>query len=89
MEEFAKKLNITYPGELVKDKYIIPLMTSDEYSKVYTLLDKSELVELDTESTLVTDKVSELTYYGEGFEVKLDANFNDDLYRVVISKETE
>lgn len=89
MEEFAKKLNIEYPGELMGDKYIIPLMTSDEYSKMYTLLDKSELVELDTDSTLVTDKVSELLYYGEGFEVKLTANFSDDFYRVVITKEEE
>ena len=88
MEEIAKKLNIEYPGELVNDKYIIPLMTSDEYSKMYTLLDKSELVELDPDSTLVTDKVSELRYLGDDFEVKLSANFNDDIYRVVISKET-
>ena len=87
MEEFAKKLGITYPGEQVGNKYIIPLTDSDEYSKVYTLLDKSELVDLDTSCTLVTDKVSELQYFNEEFVVKLDANFIDDLYRVVISRE--
>lgn len=86
MEEFAKKLNIEFPGEIVNNRYIIPLMNSDEYSKVYSLLDKSDLVELDTSSTLVTEKVSELQYSGEGFTVKLDANFIDDFYRVVISK---
>lgn len=88
MEEFAKKLGISYPGEMVNNKYIIPLMNSDEYSKIYTLLDKSDLVELDTSSTLVTDKVSELQYFNDEFTVKLDANFLDDFYRVVITKET-
>ena len=87
MEEFAKKLGIDYPGEIVNNKYIIPLTNSDEYSRIYTLLDKSDLVDLDTSSTLVTDKVSELQYFNDTFTVKLDANFVDDLYRVVITKE--
>ena len=87
MEEFAKKLGIEYPGEVVNNKYIIPLTDSDEYSKIYTLLDKSDLVDLDTSCTLVTDKVSELQYFNDEFTVKLDANFTDDFYRVVITKE--
>ena len=87
MEEFAKKLGIEQPGELVNGKFIIPLMNSDEYSQVYTKLDKSDLVDLDGSSTLVTEKVSELKYVGDEFTVKLDANFVDDFYRVVISKE--
>ena len=87
MEEFAKKLVIDYTGEIVNNKYIIPLTNSDEYSRIYTLLDKSDLVDLDTSSTLVTDKVSELQYFNDTFTVKLDANFVDDLYRVVITKE--
>ena len=87
MEEFAKKLGIKEPGELVNGKFIIPLMNSDEYSKIYTILDKSDLVDLDGSSTLVTENVSELKYIGDEFTVKLDANFVDDFYRVVISKE--
>ena len=87
MEEFAKQLGIEEPGELIGDKYVIPLMNSDEYSKVYTILDKSDLVDLDGTATLVTDKVSELKYVGDEFTVKLDANFTDDFYRVVITKE--
>ena len=89
MEEFAKKLGIDYPGDIVNDKLIIPLLNSDEYSKVYTILDKSDLVELDSSCTLVTDKVSELQYFNDEFVIKLDANFIDDLYRVVIFKESE
>lgn len=86
-DEFVTKLGIDQPGEVINGKFIIPLMTSDEYSLAYTKLDKSDLVELDTSSTLVTDKVSELTYIGGGMKVQLDANFPDDFYRVVVSKE--
>ena len=89
MEEFAKKLGIDFPGDTVNNKLIIPLVNSDEYSKIYTLLDKSDLVELDTSCTLVTDKVSELQYFNDEFIVKLDANFTDDFYRVVISRAEE
>ena len=85
-EKFAKGIGIDFPGEVVNGRYVIPLMDSDEYSKVYTLLDRSGDVELDEGSTLVTDKVSELTYSGGGFDAKLDANFPDDFYRVVISR---
>ncbi len=87
MEEFAKQLGIEQAGELIGDRYVIPLMDSDEYSLIYTKLDKSDLVDLDPTSTLVTDKVSELKYVGDEFTVKLDANFEDDFYRVVITKE--
>lgn len=86
MEEFAKKLGIDFPGEMIGDRFIIPLTNSDEYSKVYTLLDSSDLVDLDPDSTLVTEKVSELKYFGDEFTVKLDANFTDDFYRVVIMR---
>lgn len=85
-DSFTKKIGLDFPGEVRNGKYIIPLMGSDEYSKVYTILDKSDLVEL-TEPTLVTMKASELNYVGEGMEVSLTADFTDDLYRVVITKQ--
>lgn len=85
MEEFAKKLGIPYPGEVVNNKLIIPLVDSDEYSKMYTLLDKSDMVDLDTSATLVTEKVSELLYLSDEYDVKLVANFSDNLYKIVIS----
>ena len=89
MEEFAKKLKLPFPGDLFDDEYIIPLVDSDEYSQAYSILDASDLVELDTDSTLVTDKVSELTYLGDEYTVKLVANFVDDLYKIVIMKAEE
>lgn len=85
MKEFAKELGITIEGKLEGDKYIIELSNSDEYSRMYTLLDNSKLVDIDEEATLLTEKVGELLFLGDEFDVKLVGNFSNDLYRVVIT----
>lgn len=86
MKEFAEQLGLDLDGKMEGDKYIIELEDSDEYSKVYTLLDSSDLVDIDEEATLLTDKVGELLFLGDEFDVKLVGNFNSDIYRVVISR---
>lgn len=86
MDEFATQLGIKTEGTMDGDRYIINLKNSDEYSKMYTLLDNSTLVGLDPTSTLVTDKVSELVYLSDEYDVKLLANFVDDSYRIIITK---
>jgi hypothetical protein len=85
MKEFAEKLGISVDGVLEGDKYIIELANSNDYSRVYTLLDNSELVDIDEDATLITDKVSELLFLGDEFDVKLVGNFVQDLYRIVIT----
>jgi hypothetical protein len=85
MKEFAEKLGISVDGVLEGDKYIIELVNSNDYSRVYTLLDNSELVDIDEDATLITDKVSELLFLGDEFDVKLVGNFVQDLYRIVIT----
>lgn len=86
MEEFAKSLGIDKPGTMSGDKYIIDLDDSNEYSKFYSLLDKSSLVDLDTSSTLVNENVSELLYMSDDYDIKLVGNFGRDLYRIIITK---
>ena len=85
MKEFASKLGIDVEGTLEGEKYVIELANSNEYSRVYTLLDKSELVNIDEDSTLVTENVGELLFLGDGFDIKLVGNFAQDIYRIVIT----
>lgn len=85
MKQFAEELGIKIEGRMEGDKYVIELANSDEYSKMYTLLDNSKLVDIDEEATLLTDKVGELLFLGDEFDVKLVGNFSNDLYRVVIT----
>jgi hypothetical protein len=85
MKEFAKKLGIDVEGTMEGSKYIIELSDSNEYSRVYTLLDGSDLVDVNEDATLLTDNVGELLFIGDDFDVKLVGNFNSDIYRVVIT----
>ena len=85
LKEFAKKLNINLDGRMEGEKYIIDIANSDEYSRMYTLLDNSDLVDIDEDSTLLTDKVGELLFIGDDYDVKLVGNFAQDLYRIVIT----
>lgn len=86
MDKFAKDLGITSDGVLEGDRYVIELLDSNEYSKVYSLLDKSDKVDLDGDLTLVSEKMSELTFLSDDYDVKLIANFMDDVYKVIIEK---
>jgi hypothetical protein len=85
MKECASKLGIDVEGTLEGEKYVIELANSNEYSRVYTLLDKSELVNIDEDSTLVTENVGELLFLGDEFDIKLVGNFAQDIYRIVIT----
>lgn len=85
MDEFIKSLGITDDGHYESDnKYVIDIEDSNKYSKIYSILDKSDKVDLDTDLTLVSSKVSELTYLSDDYDIKLIANFTDDVYKVIV-----
>lgn len=85
--EILTKLGIEDTGGYQNDKYVIELSNSNEFSKMYTLLDNSEEVEINEFATLITDKVSEMQFEGEGYVVRLVGNFTTDLYKIVIKEE--
>lgn len=86
VKEFAKSIGLEQDGYQDGAKYIIELVDSNEFSRVYTLLDKSELLDIQEDATLLTDKVGELLYLSDDYDVKLVGNFISDIYRVVITE---
>jgi hypothetical protein len=86
MKEFVVKLGINLEGRMDGEKYIIELSDSDEYSRMYTLLDSSDLVEIEEDATLLTDKVGELLFTDDMFNIKLVGNFDSDIYRLVVTE---
>ena len=89
VEEFAKQLGITQEGSYVEDVYVIPLKDSNEYSRVYTLLDKSNLCDLDGEEINLGVQNSLLVYLSDDFDIKLLANFDTDTYSVSFERASE
>ena len=81
-QEFAKQLGITQEGSYVDGVYVINLEDSNEYSRVYTILDKSDLCDLDVEEINLDVQSSLLVYLANDFDIKLQANFDTNSYSV-------
>lgn len=84
IETFLKELGITKDGYYDEDIYVIPLDDSDEFAKMYSILDKSDKVELDDEFIGIDKTNSMLLYISDKYEVKLVSNFDSDDYRIEI-----
>lgn len=86
MKELLKKIGITQSGYYSGDhNYIIDLEGSDEFNKVFSRLEKSELVEENEDSSVINLEVSNVLYIGEGYSLNLIADFNQDLYKLVVT----
>lgn len=86
-KEFAKELGITGEGyESTNGSYVIELKNSNEFSKVYTLLDKNEDAELDVETMHMGEDFVEMTYLTEVFDVTLHADLKENKYFVEIEE---
>jgi hypothetical protein len=88
-KEFIEGLGFTTEGhyENGEDKYVVVLGDSEEYAKAYTTLSNS--LSLDETLTLVTSRVSELLFFDENYDVKLVANFDKDIYKVIVLDNAE
>ena len=84
LSEFLNELNITKEGYYDEDIYVIPLADSDEFAKIYSILDKSDKVDLDDEFIGIDKVNSMLLYISDKYEVKLVSNFDSDDYRIEI-----
>lgn len=84
LEKFLQKLGITQVGHYTKtNTYVIDIEDSNEYGKIYSLLDKSEEVEEDEDSSTITIHTSNIIYESDNFHFNLIADFDQDTYKLV------
>lgn len=89
-ELFAKEHGITKEGyETTTGVYVIDLDNSNEFSKVYTLLDKADDVDLDIEDMVMNEEEVFMTYLADEFDIRLIANLKDKTYRVEIEEASD
>lgn len=86
IKEFLSQLGITQEGVEQENKYIIDLGDSNAYSRVYTILDKSELVDLDIENISMDVEQSTMVYLSDDFDLTLNANFDENRYTLTIEE---
>jgi hypothetical protein len=86
--DFAKQINLISMGSgtVEGDVYTLTIDNSDDYSKVYTLLDTSDILHLDTDTVKLSAQSSEMTYLSDDFDVTLKADFDKNQYSATITK---
>lgn len=87
MKELLKKIGITDAGSFTKDgNYVIDFENSDQFNKAFSRLDKSDEVEENDDSSVINLNVSNVMYIGEKFSFNLIADFEQNLYKLVVTE---
>lgn len=85
MEQELEKLGIDQKGEEGKDgSYVITIDNSDEWGKIFSKLDGSDLEELE-ENSLLTDNNSSFIFQSDDYQFNLLADFSANQYKLVIT----
>ena len=75
------KLGIT---DDITEEVVIELNNSDDYAKMYSILDQSEDADLAEVRSITTEDMNVLVYETDHYDIELLANFEKDIYRVAI-----
>lgn len=86
MDEFLRGIGIEEPGRYEEGKYVVDLPDSDAWSKAHTLIAKSGKADLDGDSVLVSMKASDETFLSDDYDIRLVANFEDDVYKIIMEE---
>lgn len=87
MEELLKKIGITAKGEYSKNgAYVIDIRDYNEYGKYFSLLEKSDLVNEVQDTAQVTIHTTNVTYVSEDFQLVLQADLDEDIYKLVVTQ---
>lgn len=87
MEEFLREIGIEQEVEETDDgKLIIEIEDSDEYGRIFSKLDKSDLVDEDQESSQITLDTSSIQFESDEYLITLLANFDTDEYKLTIKE---
>ncbi len=87
MEELLKDIGINNTFTRKGNQLIYDIKNGDEYGRIYSLLDKSDLVDEDEESSMITMDNSSIQWVADEGTITLIADFNLDEYKLVVREE--
>ena len=90
MKEFLQRLNINNDGYLTDDgEYVVEIKDSNEYSKVFSKIESSDLVhEVEDDSVFDIDN-NTLYFEAEDYDLELNADLKEDTYSLIVRKKIE
>ncbi len=87
MEEFLESIGIYDIGEYdKKNTYVIDIDNSNEYDKMLNKLEKSDKLDVDDESCLMTIHNASTQFTSDDYIVTILANFDDDTYKLTVKE---
>lgn len=87
LKEILKEIGIKQEAKLMEDNcYVVQLKNSNDYGKIYSILENSDLIEIDDDSSVLTYESSSIQYNGDGFVITLISNFDADTYKLTIKE---
>lgn len=88
IDKLLQEIGISTPAEKVGDKYIVEVSNSNVYGAMYTKLDRSDLVEEDSDNSNISFDESRLEYVttDEKYRLSLIADFDKDVYKLEIKE---
>jgi hypothetical protein len=92
IEQLLRELNIHIAGSYTnKSTYVIDLEDSNEYGRIYSLLERSDLLELISDTSFLNSENGSMEYQYEDEEgtiiqLSLIANWDNDEYKLVVMK---
>lgn len=85
MEELLNKIGIKKKGHYSKNgTYVVDITDSQEFGKVYSMLEKFDDIEEIAESSMLTENEASIRYMGDDYQIDLLADFNQNIYRLVV-----
>lgn len=86
MEELLKEIGITETGEYSKTgSYVVDIPSYDDYSKYYSLLEKSKYNEIQ-DTAQITFHTTNVTYDAGNYQIVLQADLDEDIYKLVVTE---
>lgn len=85
MEEFVDNLDIPFQGEMMGEEYVVTLANSDEFSELYNIISTNKILNIKNDST-ANDSEARFCFEADGFDVGMLADFDDDIYKMVVSR---
>ena len=87
MKNLLTELGITNAGHFLKDgTYVVEFESDSEYNKAFSKLDRSDLLEEDSDASSVTLSTAIVSYIADGFTLTLVSNFDDNTYELRVTE---
>lgn len=87
MKELLLKIGISEPGYFSDSKtYVIDFEDSTQYSKAFSKLDKTDLVEELVDSSVSNTSISNVMYTNDEYSLNIIADFDNDEYKLIVHK---